>query len=716
MLLAPSVQAVEATLLRAGHPVAQPLPSPVIHADTSSAALLLALPARLSAEPRFEATPADALEIGPCERAGLSTAFRAASRGGAARLRCPIRPRRAPADGRVLVEVSIPRAPSASGAVPLRMTIHLFVAAAADELVAAHGAHGATRAWMPRGTPDPWHRDGAFFGWDDAAHAPVTQERRVYMSGLSDEAGAGAHLAMAAKQASAPRAEEVALLEEFVNAALFQGEHPDRAAFLQSSSDHSVRLSMLYWSDELNDQHSAAGRAATEAAPQLASVCRRCWPKACSWMDCWTKEHSLETWRAYNYPHVTVVYWALYRAARWQSPPLTRRAGWATYLSHAHKTAMALWTHGGDPWTKKAGGGIGTAQWGLMVGSIFELLLTDLRREGWSTEAAELQRTVEQRMAVWLKMPFPYGSEFSWDSTGHEEISTWMLRFGRAAEARQTLDAITAYSSASPHWAYCGAARRWWDFTINGATMRGNERVMHHYAAALNSIPMFDHAMRAPDDDWLWRLAACAGGGTLTNIRRDGSASMGLHGDPDLLVRDAYSADFGVGFYGHWKNAGSYLSCSDALGWLCVGCDLSSVRPAGALALSNRSACDLATELRLAPRDGFRTRLYLQPLGTMLTLDGGRFESALLTLPRGRPAGASAAVLRLVAHPPGSTHAMLTLRADGGAEAAGRRLRMRCSDPCGFEPSPLAGDADEVRYLRFGDRAATLEIDAETLS
>ena len=125
-------------------------------------------------------------------------------------------------------------------------------------------------------------------------------------------------------------------------------------------------------------------------------------------------------------------------------------------------------------------------------------------------------------MSVWLKMPFPYGSEFSWDSTGHEEISTWMLRFGRYAEARQTLDAVTAYVSASPHWGYCGAARRWWDITINGATMRGNERVLHHYASALNSIPIFDHAMRVPSDGWLWRLAACAGGGTLTNIREAG--------------------------------------------------------------------------------------------------------------------------------------------------------------------------------------------------
>lgn len=28
----------------------------------------------------------------------------------------------------------------------------------------------------------------------------------------------------------------------------------------------------------------------------------------------------------------------------------------------------------------------------------------------------------------------------------------------------------------------------------SGGTPRGNERVMHHYAAALNSIPIYDHA------------------------------------------------------------------------------------------------------------------------------------------------------------------------------------------------------------------------------
>ena len=41
---------------------------------------------------------------------------------------------------------------------------------------------------------------------------------------------------------------------------------------------------------------------------------------------CWSENRSLETWRAYNYPHVAAVYWSLYRLARHFSPPLARRA------------------------------------------------------------------------------------------------------------------------------------------------------------------------------------------------------------------------------------------------------------------------------------------------------------------------------------------------------------------------------------------------------
>ena len=116
--------------------------------------------------------------------------------------------------------------------------MHLLLAQPAKQLVATFGEHGATKAWLPVGSEDPWHRDGAFFGWDAVGNQRATQERRVYMSGLSDEAGAGAGLAMAVKQLGAPSAAEVGLLEQYVQHTLYQGDHPERGHFLQAPCPH----------------------------------------------------------------------------------------------------------------------------------------------------------------------------------------------------------------------------------------------------------------------------------------------------------------------------------------------------------------------------------------------------------------------------------------------------------------------------------------------
>jgi hypothetical protein len=116
-----------------------------------------------------------------------------------------LRPRSTPPDGRVRLSLSLPAGIlPASRSLPLPLSVHLHVAAPASILVQALGAHGASKAWMPSGAVDPWHRDAAFFGWDATGEGGmVTQERRVYMGGLSDEAGASAGVAMAIKQVGA---------------------------------------------------------------------------------------------------------------------------------------------------------------------------------------------------------------------------------------------------------------------------------------------------------------------------------------------------------------------------------------------------------------------------------------------------------------------------------------------------------------------------------
>ena len=86
---------------------------------------------------------------------------------------------------------------------------------------------------------------------------------------------------------------------------------------------------------------------------------------------------------------------------------------------------------------------------------------------------------------------------------------------------------------------------------MQGKTNIGNERVLHHYAGALNAVPLMKHFMKNSDRLFYLRLGVAGMMGSLTNIQPHGGPSMGFHGDPSLLRPDGYSADWGIGFFGH---------------------------------------------------------------------------------------------------------------------------------------------------------------------
>lgn len=268
---------------------------------------------------------------------------------------------------------------------------------------------------------------------------------------------------------------------------------------------------------------------------------------------------------------------------------------------------------------------------GLMGASVFAQLLDALAEEAvadpgsafqWAALLTACDSLQRARTAAFIALPFPYGSEMPWDSTGEEEIYTFATRYapvlGPAAyrTSNLTLAAVKAYTPwETAHWAYHGSSRRYWDFAINGKTTTfGTERALQHYGSGINSACLLQAYRAWPNDTVALRAGYAATQGSLAMINPlTGAPSMALHGDPSLLTADPYSADWGVGFAVATDGFGCYIHSDAALHNGAVrgfGCDV-TVGDGGVL---------MATA-----RDAYRRSIYVGPLGLWLQSRNGPF-------------------------------------------------------------------------------------------
>ncbi|PYU77812.1 MAG: hypothetical protein DMG50_29645 [Acidobacteria bacterium] len=316
-----------------------------------------------------------------------------------------------------------------------------------------------------------------------------------------------------------------------------------------------------------------------------------------SWTS-WNKQASERVDRSYNYPHVAAAYWVLYRLAR-NNQGLVTNHPWDWYLTHAYETSIAM--------TKFADG---LAVFGQMEGTIFVQILSDLKREGLTTQAENLEAKMRARASRWKAEAYPFGSEMPWDSTGQEEVYAWMKYFGYQDKADVTLRAVLGYDPAIPHWGYNGSARRYWDFVFAAKYTR-LERQLHHYGSGLNAIPVLAEYREHPGDFYLLRVGYGGTMGALTDIDREGFLAPAFHSFPDMLRVDPLSGDNGPNFFGHAFNAATYVVHHPEFGWVAFG---------GNLKVEGNT-------IKVTPLDSFRTRVYVASAGLWLTLDAGKFES-----------------------------------------------------------------------------------------
>lgn len=274
-------------------------------------------------------------------------------------------------------------------------TVHYRITKPAPEAISDLGAFLTTEQWFADDA-DPFGRAHSVITYDRAAGAPVAQDNRAWIAGLSDEGGAGSFVAAALKQAAQPSAAEVAKLETFVADVVWGA-----LQIAEGDDAYAVRKSLFYYEPALLPNYTYD--------PQIA------WD---TW-SAWDREAAYATDRGYNYVHVTALYWGLYRAGR-AVPAVLAKETAETYLKRACETVLFMMS-------TDASGNHRVGYWdvGQMGETVYGHVLEDLKAEGLTEEAAKLEAAMKVRAEHWATQEDPFGSEMAWDSTGQEGVYYW---------------------------------------------------------------------------------------------------------------------------------------------------------------------------------------------------------------------------------------------------------------------------------------------------
>ncbi|KAI9041878.1 uncharacterized protein KD926_006424 [Aspergillus affinis] len=469
----------------------------------------------------------------------------------------------------------------------LTHSLHFYVTDTGPKSLSKLGNYLTETQWFD-GT-DPFGRSPSIITYDHSADAPVLQDNRVWIAGLSDEGGAGAFVTAAMKQIAQPVAKEIAKLETFVNETVWA-----RLQLTSGENKYGVRKSLFYYD--------------TEAMPDFK------YDSDIYWQGAWDKEGANLLDRAYNYVHVTCLYWALYRAGRSSSVLERQSAQW--YLEQAYETIRFVYgTH------KDGSRNTWYNDLGLMGETVWKLVLDDLKLENYTTEADTLEGIFKPRAQEWTTQEDPFGSEQAWDCTGQEGVYLWTKYFGFTETAQKTIQSIHGFMPTVAHWGWNGNARRYWDFGTAGKIDR-IERQIHHYGSSLNALPILDnyHSSSNPTSDLsLYDLRIGYGGnqGPMTNIHQDGFGSMSFHSFPETLDWDPYSGDYGSGFVGHVLGAATYVLKHPTFGWLSYGGNVVSTENG---------------QVVVEPKDSVRQRIYVVDAGLWVGLDSGAITQVSVNL------------------------------------------------------------------------------------
>lgn len=516
-------------------------------------------------------------------------------------------------------------------------TLEFFVTEAVETMIAKRGAFIAAHRYRD---PSKWY-DGLLAEWNMESQTLLGPEAYDRITGwriyevTCDDPGLSKPAFLAAKNAEYPVQSEVGALDDYI-------EH-----FVWGGLQRSTRESDAYAIYGIPDWHH--NRTSADPGPR-------------------GQKHY---WRVYDYPHITLMYLAMYRIAR-DHPGIRTRLSAATYLERAHGTAMAMFV------IPKA-----IADWDANTTGFYnELVIPDvidaLRDEGQDERADSLAAFWDHKVHHFVSaVEDLYASEYAFDSTGFESTQAFaryaLDRPGRfpAAQAqafnrRQMASNLFCRGWLQPAYYYLGSDYR----------AQAGDAYTLSYMAQMGGWAILDYALHdVADPRALLRLghASALSSWALLNSgtpesghgywypgpANDGGAAGGF--EPAALGKTwldqphhhgawYYSCEIDLGFCGGLRAARTTLVDDDIFGRIALGGELEVV----------------GERLHVHPRDGVRRRFHARLEGARMDLeihDGGRLSGeAPLVLGPGLDTWEA-----VIDHPPGPARTLRLSLASGTA-------------------------------------------------
>lgn len=337
-------------------------------------------------------------------------------------------------------------------------------------------------------------------------------------------------------------------------------------------------------------------------------------------------------WRSYDYPHVIMLYYEMYRIAKLY-PQLSTYLDASGYLNRAWETARAFFTYPYEIYPTY----YETYKWGLYNELVVLPLIDALEHEGFPSQAAWLRAEWEKKVKYFVyDDPYPYRSEYAFDRTAFESTYAF-AKYGATHDMKP--DEHLWYDVKLKKWYSHPAVRRqdsraFMDRQLaSGLVVRGWINPAYYtlgsdagmsYMAAMGGEGILDYGLEfAPSPyDWLqlgyasylssWALmntgtaqsnygywfpgrANDGAAGWQFMSAKVGSAWMGSSVPGGLMVpRGAwnYDGEIDLGFGGALRMAATVVTDDPIFGWIAYGGALSESR--GTLSIN--------------PRDGLRQR------------------------------------------------------------------------------------------------------------